>query len=83
MQVLPEAHHMEEVRDIGERLLREGAARPQQRRAVDQQCSDGCTVQLCGRLRVGVDVQLRPALLVLLTSPRRPLCCRGRNLRAS
>lgn len=83
MQVLPETYHMVEVREVAQRLLRGGAARPQQRGAVDQQCSDGRTVQLCGRLRIGVDVQLRSALLLPLTAPRGPLCCRGRKLRTS
>ena len=74
---------MEEVRYVADRLLREGTARPQQRGAVDQQRPDGRTVQLRGRLRTGVDVQLRSALLLPLTAPRGPLRCSCRSLSTS
>lgn len=75
---------MEGIVRGAERLLCKGPARPQQGGAVDQKSADGRAIQLGGRLRRGVDVQLRFPLLLLLTAAcRGPLCRRGRGGRSN
>ncbi len=74
---------MEGVVSDGKRLLRQGAPRPQQRSAVDQQRANSRPVQLGSRLCRGVDVQLRPPLLLPLAAACRPLWRRGRSLRST